>query len=110
MPISRAFAYRPNDLPSDTTYNMQLGMAEFGELHQQLEWLADALDGRLQRRPEQCEEWIANNGDPRSPATDPIDWIEEIPFSETRNYVSGFWRIRRSIATGLRAATSRCGS
>jgi hypothetical protein len=25
------------------------------------------------------------NGDPR--ATDPIDWIEQIPFGETRNYV-----------------------
>ena len=23
----------------------------------------------------------------RSPTTDPIDWIEQIPFSETRNYV-----------------------
>jgi soluble lytic murein transglycosylase len=30
---------------------------------------------------------VANNGDPRSPATDPIDWIEQIPFNETRNYV-----------------------
>ena len=26
-------------------------------------------------------------GDPRDPATDVIDWIEEIPFAETRNYV-----------------------
>jgi soluble lytic murein transglycosylase len=27
------------------------------------------------------------NGDPRSAAVDPIDWIERIPFTETRNYV-----------------------
>jgi soluble lytic murein transglycosylase-like protein len=33
------------------------------------------------------KKWIAANGDPRSPATDPIDWIETIPFNETRNYV-----------------------
>ncbi|HEX5868464.1 MAG TPA: hypothetical protein VFY72_12240, partial [Beijerinckiaceae bacterium] len=26
-------------------------------------------------------------GDPRSPHVDPIDWVERIPFSETRNYV-----------------------
>ena len=26
-------------------------------------------------------------GDPRDPSTDPIDWIECIPFPETRNYV-----------------------
>ena len=26
-------------------------------------------------------------GDPRDPKVDPIDWVERIPFSETRNYV-----------------------
>ena len=33
------------------------------------------------------EEWIARYGDPRDPKVDPIDWVEQIPFSETRNYV-----------------------
>lgn len=31
--------------------------------------------------------WVAAYGDPRDPAIDPIDWVERIPFSETRNYV-----------------------
>jgi soluble lytic murein transglycosylase len=31
--------------------------------------------------------WIAIFGDPRSPATDPINWIESIPFKKTRNYI-----------------------
>ncbi|WGD31134.1 lytic transglycosylase domain-containing protein [Ancylobacter sp. WKF20] len=31
--------------------------------------------------------WIAAYGDPRDPSVDPIDWVERIPFSETRNYV-----------------------
>src|SRR5947199_10795407 len=31
--------------------------------------------------------WIAAYGDPRSPVVDPLDWIEEIPFGETRNYI-----------------------
>jgi soluble lytic murein transglycosylase len=26
-------------------------------------------------------------GDPRDPNVDPIDWVERIPFAETRNYV-----------------------
>ncbi len=34
-----------------------------------------------------ARKWLANNGDPRSAATDPLDWIELIPFSETRNYL-----------------------
>jgi soluble lytic murein transglycosylase len=31
--------------------------------------------------------WIKSYGDPRSPHVDAIDWIERIPFYETRNYV-----------------------
>ena len=31
--------------------------------------------------------WIAQNGDPRMPGADVLRWIEDIPFSETRNYV-----------------------
>jgi soluble lytic murein transglycosylase len=31
--------------------------------------------------------WLAKYGDPRDPKVDPIDWVERIPFSETRNYV-----------------------
>lgn len=31
--------------------------------------------------------WIQDWGDPRQPNVDVIDWIELIPFSETRNYV-----------------------
>ena len=32
-------------------------------------------------------DWIKARGDPRDPNVDPIDWVERIPFSETRNYV-----------------------
>ncbi|MGH6845264.1 MAG: lytic transglycosylase domain-containing protein, partial [Methylocella sp.] len=33
------------------------------------------------------KEWIDAHGDPRKPGVDPIDWVERIPFTETRNYV-----------------------
>jgi Soluble lytic murein transglycosylase and related regulatory proteins (some contain LysM/invasin domains) len=32
-------------------------------------------------------EWVAKHGDPRDPKVDAVDWIERIPFAETRNYV-----------------------
>jgi hypothetical protein len=32
-------------------------------------------------------QWINAFGDPRDPNVDVIDWIERIPFNETRNYV-----------------------
>ncbi len=31
--------------------------------------------------------WLAANGDPRMPGVDVVDWIESIPFTETRGYV-----------------------
>ncbi len=37
--------------------------------------------------PGRAREWIRAFGDPRDPKTDPIDWIETIPFEETREYV-----------------------
>ena len=33
-------------------------------------------------------QWIAAYGDPRDPNVDPVDWVERIPLSETRNYVA----------------------
>ena len=37
--------------------------------------------------PHRAERWIERFGDPRSYRIDVIDWIEHIPFRETRNYV-----------------------
>ena len=33
------------------------------------------------------KQWIDAYGDPRKPNVDPIDWVERIPITETRNYV-----------------------
>jgi soluble lytic murein transglycosylase len=37
--------------------------------------------------PGRARQWMRRFGDPRKPDTDPIDWIEMIPFEETREYV-----------------------
>ena len=38
--------------------------------------------------PKRVPEWIARYGDPRGKSIDEVvDWIESIPFSETRGYV-----------------------
>jgi soluble lytic murein transglycosylase len=37
--------------------------------------------------PRRAREWVAEYGDPRGGQVDPIDWVESIPFQETRQYV-----------------------
>ncbi len=38
--------------------------------------------------PGRAREWVREFGDPRDPKVDPIDWIERIPITETREYVT----------------------
>jgi soluble lytic murein transglycosylase len=44
--------------------------------------------------PARVRGWMEQIGDPRDASVDPIDWIESIPFTETRNYVQ---RIMESL-------------
>ena len=79
--------YRPNDLMTDTTYNMQLGMTELGARISDYNGSLVLAAAAYNAGPGNVSKWLNTYGDPRSPTTDPIDWIEEIPFTETRNYV-----------------------
>ena len=79
-------AYRPNDL-SEPTYNMQLGMTELsGDISS---WAGSYVlaAAAYNAGPANVGKWLVQYGDPRNSSVDPIDWIEKIPFTETRNYV-----------------------
>ncbi len=79
--------YRPEALLSDTVYNMQLGMTEYrGHLDRYGGSLVLAA-ASYNAGPGNSRKWVAANGDPRTGGVDPIDWLELIPFGETRNYV-----------------------
>ena len=56
--------------------------------------------------PQRPPEWIAACGDPRSRRTDPLDFIECIPITETRDYVMNVmanYQIYRARLNGGRA-------
>ena len=71
---------------TDPVYNVTLGSAYF--LRMRESFGSDVLAvSAYNAGPGNTRKFLTQNGDPRAPDVDVIDWIEAIPFSETRNYV-----------------------
>ncbi|MBV9970150.1 MAG: lytic transglycosylase domain-containing protein, partial [Xanthobacteraceae bacterium] len=79
--------YDEKRLLSDQVYNMQLGAAELGDLAQDYNGSYILTFAGYNAGRGRVEQWMALHGDPRDPKVDAVDWVERIPFSETRNYV-----------------------
>ncbi len=80
---------------AEPVFNAQLGAAHLGEL------LGEHGDSTIltlvayNAGGKRAKEWIAAYGDPRRAGVDTVDWIERIPFTETRNYVQ---RVTENLA------------
>jgi soluble lytic murein transglycosylase len=74
-------------LLSDNVYNVQMGSAEIGDVIKDYRGSYILAFAAYNAGRGRVRDWIARFGDPRDPKVDPIDWVERIPFSETRNYV-----------------------
>ncbi len=97
-------------LTSDPYHNVLLGSAY-------LDTVLDRYDGSIvmalaayNAGPNRVDRWLKDNGDPRASLDQAVDWIEMIPFSETRNYVQRVLEslpIYRSRLEGGRVAALR---
>lgn len=74
-------------LLTDPAYNAQIGTTHLGDLLDEFGGSYVLTIAAYNAGGGRVNEWIATYGDPRTPGIDPIDWVEQIPFSETRNYV-----------------------
>jgi soluble lytic murein transglycosylase len=74
-------------LTGDPAYNVRLGAAHLGDLIQDFNGSYILTLAAYNAGPRRSLEWVEEHGDPRSGRVDPIDWVEMIPFTETRNYV-----------------------
>jgi soluble lytic murein transglycosylase len=74
-------------LTEDAATNIELGTTY---LHGLLDDFANCTPlavAAYNAGPSRVNEWLISNGDPRGGSVDMLDWIEQIPFGETRNYV-----------------------
>jgi soluble lytic murein transglycosylase len=79
--------YSRTALLDDPEYNMTLGAAHLSHLLARYSQSQIMTFAAYNAGPNRVTQWVEKFGDPRSGAVDPVDWIELIPFQETRNYV-----------------------
>ena len=99
------FSYDWNRLKKDPVYNTQVGAGELSALIREYKGSLIMTFAGYNAGRGRVRDWIKARGDPRDPAVDAVDWVERIPFSETRNYVQrvienlGVYRVRFGTAT-----------
>lgn len=74
-------------LTSDPAHNVTLGSHHLDELIAEYNGSYILTFIAYNAGPRRVPQWIERFGDPRAGQVDVIDWIELIPFSETRSYV-----------------------
>ena len=74
-------------LKNDPVYNAALGAAELGGLIEDYRGSYIMTFAAYNAGRGSVKKWIDRYGDPRNPKVDAVDWVEQIPFAETRNYV-----------------------
>jgi soluble lytic murein transglycosylase len=79
--------FEARKLTEEPAFNARLGAAHLGELLDETKGSLIMTFAGYNAGGHRVREWIAAYGDPRSPGVDAIDWVERIPFAETRNYV-----------------------
>ncbi|MDC0738003.1 lytic transglycosylase domain-containing protein [Cognatishimia sp. SS12] len=80
--------YSKPRLLSDPAYNVTLGTAYLAKLIEEFDGNVIMVAAGYNAGPSRPTRWMATNGDPRRRGgMDIVDWIEHIPFNETRNYV-----------------------
>ena len=100
-------------LLSDAAFSAKLGAAHLGQLLLEQRGSPILVFAAYNAGGRHVKEWIDAHGDPRTPGVDPIDWVERIPFTETRNYVQRVmenWTMYQASFAALRSAKAEPGT
>ena len=72
---------------NDPAYNVRIGTGYLAELVEQFGPSVALIASGYNAGPGRPKRWMGTFGDPRDPSVDVVDWVEMIPFTETRTYV-----------------------
>jgi soluble lytic murein transglycosylase len=91
----------------DPATNITLGRAYLSKLVSHFKGSYILATAAYNAGPSRVQEWIYTYGDPRQAGTDVVDWIESIPFDETRNYVQRVMENLQVYRSRLNKGTAR---
>ena len=85
-------SHDPGRVLTDWRYNARLGATYLAQMSERFDGNIVMIAAAYNAGPARPPRWMSERGDPRGDGIgmgdfDVIDWIEFIPFSETRNYV-----------------------
>lgn len=94
MPSTAKVVARNLDLPfsetrlsEDPQYNLILGQAYMSRMLERFDGSYVLSLAAYNAGPTRSYQWVEDYGDPRAGIDRAVDWVELIPFGETRNYV-----------------------
>lgn len=99
MAAQLGIPYSETRLLYDSEYNKRLGSAYLTNMLERYEGSEALALAAYNAGPGRVDEWLKTLGDPRSKQISEAEWVEKIPYSETRNYT-------RSILQDIRAAAA----
>ena len=74
-------------LLTDPAYNVVMGAGYLAQMAEEFGPSVALIASGYNAGPGRPRRWMTEFGDPRSPDVDVVDWVETIPFTETRTYV-----------------------
>lgn len=80
-------SYDRGALTTDTDYNIRLGSSYFQRMLNYYGGSYPLAVAAYNAGPGNVNKWLRANGDPRTSGVDILQWVEEIPIYETKNYV-----------------------
>jgi soluble lytic murein transglycosylase len=99
--------FSADKLIAEPAFNAMLGAAHLGELMEETKGSIVMTFASYNAGGGRVREWIEAFGDPRQPGVDVVDWVERIPFYETRHYVQKImenYQVYRARFTDNRSA------